>query len=85
MNRTQSLAVNETPKIQSTDDARPQGLVAEYPRPKSWSYIHRAKWARALPVSPGARLTAVCIADHINEKSGSGSCRPRRLPRKPDE
>ena len=45
------------------------GVVA-VPGPKSWGYMHRAKWARALPVGAGARLTAICIADHINEKSG---------------
>ena len=39
--------------------------------PKSWGYMHRIKWARALPVKPGGRLVAVAIADHVNEKTGS--------------
>ena len=39
--------------------------------PKSWGYMHRIKWARALPVKPGGRLVAVAIADHINEHTGS--------------
>ena len=39
--------------------------------PQSWGYMHRIKWARALPVKPGGRLVAVAIADHINEKTGS--------------
>ena len=72
MNRTSKLPVLETPKIKRTADAQHQG-VGVAPRPKSWSYMHRAKWARLLPVSPGARLTAVCIADHINEKTGQWS------------
>ena len=42
-----------------------------YDPPKSWGYMHRIKWARALPVKPGGRLVAVAIADHINEKTGS--------------
>ena len=70
MNSTASLARNETPKIQRNAEPQPLGVVGEAPRPKSWSYMHRAKWARALPVSRGARFTAVCIADHINEKTG---------------
>ena len=72
MNRTSTLPVLETPKIKRTAAAQHQG-VGVAPRPKSWSYMHRAKWARALPVSPGARFTAVCIADHINEKTGQWS------------
>ena len=39
--------------------------------PKSWGYMHRIKWALALPVKPGGRLVAVAIADHVNEKTGS--------------
>ena len=59
----------ETPKIQRTADEPQQGVAA----PKSWSYMHRIKWARALPVKPGARLVAITLADHINERSGSWS------------
>ena len=70
MNSSPLAARNETPKIQRNAESQPLGVVVEAPLPKSWSYMHRAKWARALPVSPGARLTAVCIADHINEDTG---------------
>ena len=69
MNSTASLARNETPKIQHASVAQPLDVVGA-PRPKSWGYRHRAQWAKSLPVKPGARLTAVCIADHINEKTG---------------
>ena len=72
MKSSPPAARNGSPKIQRTAAAQHQG-VGVAPRPKSWSYMHRAKWARALPVSPGARLTAVCIADHINEKTGQWS------------
>ena len=71
MNRSPLAARNETPKIQRNAESQPLPLVVEGPRPKSWSYRHRVQWARLLPVSPGARLTAVAIADHINEKTGS--------------
>ena len=61
-----------TPAVQGTPENQRTAAIGadESARPKSWSYMHRAKWARALPVSPGARLTAVCIADHINGKTG---------------
>ena len=78
MNFTSVALANETPKIQRTDDAPQQGVGAA-PRPKSWSYMHRIKWARALPVKPGARLTAVAICDHINERSGSWVLSAARL------
>ena len=71
MNSSPLVALNETPKIQRNAESQPLGVVVEAPRPKSWSYRHRVQWARLLPVSPGARLTAVAIADHINEKTGS--------------
>ena len=67
MNRTSNLAVQETPKNQRTAAIGADESV----RPKSWSYRHRAQWARSLPVKPGARLTAIAICDHINEKTGS--------------
>ena len=49
-------------------NAGPLDVVAA---PKSWGYMHRIKWARALPVKSGARLVAVGIADHVNERTGS--------------
>ena len=71
MNSSPLVAQNETPKIQRNAESQPLGGVVVAPRPKSWSYMHRIKWAKSLPVKPGARLTAVCIADHINEQTGS--------------
>ena len=66
MKSTSPLAVNGTPENQRTAAIGADESV----RPKSWSYMHRAKWARSLPVKSGARLTAIAIADHINEKTG---------------
>ena len=66
MHSTSPLAVNGTPENQRTAAIGADESV----RPKSWSYMHRAKWARSLPVKSGARLTAIAISDHINEKTG---------------
>ena len=66
MKSTSPLAVNGTPENQRTAAIGADESV----RPKSWSYMHRAKWARSLPVKSGARLTAIAISDHINEKTG---------------
>ena len=66
MHSTSPSAVNGTPENQRTAAIGADESV----RPKSWSYMHRAKWARSLPVKSGARLTAIAIADHINEKTG---------------
>ena len=68
MNPTSNLAIATPTKSDFFVMSKKAGQSV--PRPRSWSYMHRAKWARALPVSPGARFTAVCIADHINEKTG---------------
>lgn len=70
MNLTPTAAQSESPKIQYTDGAQAQGLVSGFPRPKSWNYMHRAKWAGSLPVPAAVQRTAICIADHINERTG---------------
>ena len=60
---------NPSPNIIGSDKSVRQEKKL-HAAPRSWSYMHRIKWAKSLPVSPGARLTAVIIADHINEKTG---------------
>ena len=70
MNLNPTAAQSESPIIQRTDGAQAQGVAAEFPRPKSWSYMHRAKWAGSLPVPAAVQRTAICIADHINERTG---------------
>ena len=71
MNNVQSISTFIPPVANArTADTGRQG-APPVDSPKSWTYMHRLKWARALPVRPLARLTAVCIADHINEKTGA--------------
>ena len=68
MNLTASPAVNGTPKNQRTDDGHTPRCGV--PGPKSWSYMHRAQWAGALPVPGAVQRTAMCIVDDIDEQTG---------------
>ena len=60
-----------SPALQHDKNVPLNVAVPRCAHPKSWGYMHRIKWARALPVAPGARHVGVTIADHINEKTGS--------------
>ena len=65
MNLTASPAVNGTPENQRTAIGADESV-----RPKSWSYMHRAQWAGALPVPGAVQRTAMCIVDDIDEQTG---------------
>lgn len=61
-----------TPAVQGTPENQRTAAIGadESARPKSWSYMHRVKWAGGLPVPAAVQRTAICIVDHINEKTG---------------
>lgn len=79
MNSSSLPTQNETPKIEHTSVAQPLDVGGAAPRPKSWSYMHRIKWAGALPVKGSIQRTAMCIADHINERTGQWSISAARM------
>ena len=68
MHSTAPPAVNGTPENQRTDDGHTPRCGV--PGPKSWSYMHRVKWAGSLPVPGAVQRTAMCIVDDIDEQTG---------------